>query len=202
MALAALGYGHYGTESRQIRRERYQAIAAIGTLKADQVQLWRQACLDHAAALSCAPSVSRQLADLAINPKAGLSAAQTVIETGIRSYGYAGTFVLTSAGAGLLAAGPRAHAALPRNSPVVAAALAGTTAVMGDFFRSDDGVVYLDVAAAVRVRGGVVGVLGCEHTGRWRRWTHDEQTFAVALVNLVGMLLVGAEGHPRLEPKR
>lgn len=89
-----------------------------------------------------------------------------MIETGIRSYGYAGTFVLTSAGAGLLAAGPRAHAALPRNSPVVAAALAGTTAVMGDFFRSDDGVVYLDVAAAVRVRGGVVGVLGCEHTGR------------------------------------
>ena len=48
-----------------------------------------------------------------------------MIETGIRSYGYAGTFVLTSAGAGLLAAGPRAHAALPRNSPVVAAALAG-----------------------------------------------------------------------------
>ena len=48
-----------------------------------------------------------------------------MIETGIRSYGYAGTFVLTSAGAGLLAAVPRAHAALPRNSPVVAAALAG-----------------------------------------------------------------------------
>ncbi len=52
---------------------------------------------------------------------------------------------------------------------MVAAALAGTTAVMSDFFRSDDGVVHLDVAAAVRVRADVVGVLDCEHTGRWRR---------------------------------
>ena len=68
MALAALGYGYYGTESRQNRRERYRAIAAIGTLKADQVQLWRQACLDHAAALSRAPSVSREFADYAITP--------------------------------------------------------------------------------------------------------------------------------------
>jgi len=41
VALVALGYGYYGTESRQIRRERYQAITAIGALKADQLQLWR-----------------------------------------------------------------------------------------------------------------------------------------------------------------
>jgi len=150
VALAALGYGYYGTESRQIRRERYQAIAAIGTLKADQLQLWRQARLDHAAALSRAPSVSRELADYAINPKADLGAAQTVIETGIRSYGYAGTFVLTPTGQTLLAAGTQAGFPLLPDSPVVAAALAGTTAVMGDFFRGDDGDVYVDTAAAVR----------------------------------------------------
>ena len=150
VALAALGYGYYGTESRQIRRERYQAIAAIGTLKADQLQLWRQSRLDHAAALSRAPSVSRELADYAINPKADLGAAQTVIETGIRSYGYAGTFVLTATRQTLLAAGTQASFPLPPDSPVVAAALAGTTAVMGEFFRGDDGDVYVDTAAAVR----------------------------------------------------
>lgn len=160
VALVALGYGYYGTESRQIRGERYQAIAAIGTLKADQLQLWRQTRLDHAAALSRAPSVSRELADYAINSKADLSAAQTVIETGIRSYGYAGTFVLTAAGEGLLAAGSQANSPLPPNAPVVAAALAGTSAVMGDFFRSDDGEVYVDTAAAVRNSlGRPIGVI-------------------------------------------
>jgi PAS domain S-box-containing protein len=160
VALAALGYGYYGTESRQIRRERYQAIAAIGTLKADQLQLWRQSRLDHAAALSRAPSVSRELADYAINPKADLGAAQTVIETGIRSYGYAGTFVLTATGQTLLAAGTQASFPLLPDSPVVAAALAGTAAVMGDFFRSDDGDVYVDTAAAVRnVLGRPLGVV-------------------------------------------
>ena len=160
VALVALGYGYYGTESRQIRRERYQAIAAIGTLKADQLQLWRQTRLDHAAALSRAPSVSRELADYAINPKADLSAAQTVIETGIQSYGYAGTFVLTATGQGLLAAGTQANFPLRANAPVVVAALAGTSAVMGDFFRSDDGEVYVDTAAAVRSSlGRPIGVI-------------------------------------------
>ena len=56
--------------------------------------------------------------------------------------------------------------------------------------------------SVVRVRGGVVGVLCCEHTGRVRRWSHDEQTFAVALANLAAMLLVGAEGNPRLDLTR
>jgi PAS domain-containing protein len=160
VALVALGYGYYGTESRQIRRERYQAIAAIGALKADQLQLWRQARLDHATALSRAPSIGRELADYAVNPKADLSASQTVIETGIESYGYAGTFVLTPTGEGLLAAGSQASVPLPPNSPVVAAALAGSSAVMGEFFRSDDGEVYVDTAAAVRNSlGRLLGVV-------------------------------------------
>ena len=47
--------------------------------------------------------------------------------------------------------------------------------------------------AVIRLGGGVVGVLCCEHTGRVRRWTHDEQTFAVAVANLVAMSLTGGE---------
>lgn len=154
VALAALGYGYIGTEFRQISRERYQAIAAIGSLKAEQLGLWRQARLDHASALSRAPSISRELTALAANPEADLSATQTVIETGIRSYGYAGTFVLTPAGEGLLTAGPQARSPVPQDSPTVSAALAATGAVMGDFFRGDDGRVYVDVAATVRDPSG------------------------------------------------
>lgn len=150
VALVALGYGYYGTESRQIRRERYQAIAAIGTLKADQLQLWRQARLDHAAALSRAPSVVRQLTDFAGDSRTDLGPAEAVVLTGVRTYGYAGGFVLNPGGEGLLATGSQAGSPLPRSAPTLTAALAGTTAVMGEFFRGDDGRIYVDTASAVR----------------------------------------------------
>jgi len=47
--------------------------------------------------------------------------------------------------------------------------------------------------AVIRIGGSLVGVLCCEHTGRVRRWTHDEQTFAVAMANLAAMSLIGYE---------
>jgi PAS domain-containing protein len=56
--------------------------------------------------------------------------------------------------------------------------------------------------AVIRLGGGVVGVICCEHTGRVRRWTHDEQTFAVAVANLVAMSLAGREGHRAPSPQR
>ena len=48
--------------------------------------------------------------------------------------------------------------------------------------------------AVIRLGGAVVGVICCEHTGRVRRWTHDEQTFVVAVANLVALSLAGREG--------
>ena len=149
VALAALGYGYYGTESRQIRRERYQAIAAIGTLKADQLHLWRQARLDHTAALSRAPTVGRELAARELRADADLTAATAVIDTGVRTYGYAGAYVMGPDGQRWLSTGAQAGAAIER-SDAMTAALAGNDAVMGEFFRGADGNVYVDTLAAVR----------------------------------------------------
>jgi len=149
VALAALGYGYYGTESRQIRRDRYQAIAAIGTLKADQLHLWRQARLDHASALSRAPTVGRELAARQLHGDADLTSARAVIDTGVRTYGYAGAYVVSPDGQLVLATGGQAADA-PGKSAAVAAALTLNEAVMGEFFRGADGRVYVDTAAAVR----------------------------------------------------
>ena len=150
VALSVLGYGYYGIESRQIRRERYQAIAAVGTLKADQLQRWRQARLDHAAALSRAPTVGRELAARQARLDVDLTATRAVVDTGVRTYGYAAAFVLTPEGAGVIATGSQANAQLSEIGSAVADALAGNGAVMGEFFRGDDGRVYIDTAAAVR----------------------------------------------------
>ena len=43
--------------------------------------------------------------------------------------------------------------------------------------------------APIRAQGAIVGVLSCEHVGPTRRWTPDEQTFAIAVANLVSALI-------------
>ena len=43
--------------------------------------------------------------------------------------------------------------------------------------------------ARIRVHGAVAGVICHEHVGPARRWTTDEQTFAVAVANLVSLAL-------------
>jgi PAS domain S-box-containing protein len=48
--------------------------------------------------------------------------------------------------------------------------------------------------APVHLQGAMAGVLCCEHIGPARRWTTDEQTFAVAAANLVSLLLAQTEG--------
>lgn len=148
-ALAAVGFAYYRNESAQIHRERYEAIAAIGTLKVDQLHLWRQVRLDHAEALSQAPSVARDLVARQGRPGADLGGARLVLTTGAATYGYAASYVLTAEGRALLAVGAQAAPA-PDDSPAVVAALAGNDAVMGSFFRGEDGRVYVDTAAAVR----------------------------------------------------
>jgi len=76
------------------------------------------------------------------------------------------------------------------------------TRQFGDGYLTQIGVTSM-MDSVIRVGGGVVGVLCCEHTGRVRRWSHDEQTFAVALANLVAMSLTGFEGHrPPPDPPR
>jgi PAS domain S-box-containing protein len=52
--------------------------------------------------------------------------------------------------------------------------------------------------ARIRVHGTVAGVICHEHVGPARRWTTDEQTFAVAVANLVSLAL-GRLEQQRLE---
>lgn len=149
VALGAMGYAYYRNESGRIHRERYEAIAAIGTLKVEQLHLWRQIRLDHAEALARAPSVTAALAD---GRPDDVSRARTVIATGAETYGYASAYVLTPEGQELFSAGGQGGAVA--DSPIVDAALAGTGPVMGAFFRAGDGRVYVDTAAAVRDNSG------------------------------------------------
>jgi|GEM_PF-1783066 len=47
--------------------------------------------------------------------------------------------------------------------------------------------------APINVIGSVAGVVCCEHVGPARQWTADEQTFAIAVANVVSLLLAEEE---------
>lgn len=111
---------------------------------------WRQARLDHAAALSRAPTVIREFTARQASPDTDLAAARAVIDTGVRTYGYAGAYLLTPDGQRVIATGSQADAPVAAMKATVTAALAGNAAVMGEFFRGEDGSVYVDAASALR----------------------------------------------------
>jgi signal transduction histidine kinase/PAS domain-containing protein/ActR/RegA family two-component response regulator len=54
------------------------------------------------------------------------------------------------------------------------------------------------MSVAIRSQGTTVGVLSCKHTGGPRRWTPDEQTFAIAIANFLSAITAQVE-RQRLE---
>ena len=54
------------------------------------------------------------------------------------------------------------------------------------------------MSVAIRSQGTTVGVLSCTHTGPLRRWTPDEQTFAIAVANFLSAITAQVE-RQRLE---
>jgi PAS domain S-box-containing protein len=54
------------------------------------------------------------------------------------------------------------------------------------------------MAVAIRSQGATVGVLSCLHRGSRRRWMPDEQTYAVAVANLLSAIMAQVE-RQRLE---
>jgi len=72
-----------------------------------------------------------------------------------------------------------------------AAADPRTSELAGPYLRPLDIRSMLDVP--IRTSGGLHGVLCHEHVGSLRTWTPDQKTFAVALANLVSLVLEASE---------
>jgi signal transduction histidine kinase len=71
------------------------------------------------------------------------------------------------------------------------------TSVFAAVYFEPIGVVSA-IALPIREKGEIVGVLCCEHVGEYRTWSHETQTFAVAVANLLSSLFAQVE-RQRLE---
>jgi PAS domain S-box-containing protein len=94
---------------------------------------------------------------------------------------------------------PAFFAALDESDVIAAAdAVADTrTFELKDRYLTPQGITSM-MSVAIRAQGLTIGVLSCAHTGRRRRWMPDEQTYAVAVANLLSAIIAQVE-RQRLE---
>ncbi|HOW74379.1 MAG TPA: GAF domain-containing protein [Candidatus Competibacteraceae bacterium] len=151
LLLLAGGYGYYRGEAERIRQAKYHDIAAVGALKVDQIQRWRQEHLANARKVVNSPFLRRALEAWRLDPdNPGLQADwRKRLQLEQEAYDYANVLLLDLAGNLLLAAQEVNDPIHPVTQQAVATALANREVVLSDFYRAPNLSVYLDTVAPI-----------------------------------------------------
>ena len=152
LAILAGGYGYYREETEEIHQEKYQAISAIGKLKSGQIQQWRKDRLSDITVVAKRPFLTKAIGKFsrdAATPGLRSELRESLNATAI-AYEYSDALLLDPDGNILVAVKDTPDPVDAATRRAIAAAIASRDAVFSDFFRSPDGIVYIDVAAVVR----------------------------------------------------
>jgi len=148
LLLLAAGWWVHRVEAGRLRAQKHEEIAAIGALKAGQLQQWRQERLNDATRMAGGPLVRKAVAEFLREPGGPLRAdLQARLQIERTAGGYADALIFAPDGQLLLAANDAPVPPAPATQQLLAAALASPTAVLSDFFRHADGVVHIEAAA-------------------------------------------------------
>ncbi len=152
LILLAAGYGYYRKQATDIRREKHEAIAAIGELKSGQIQQWRKERLADAKRFAKGPVLSRAAADFLLNPSSpgyrAILLEQMQLDRMVDQYH--DVLLFAPDGQMILSTKDAPAPVDPATQRIVAAALTSQEPLLSDFFREPDGTVHIDAAAAVR----------------------------------------------------
>ena len=155
LSLLVGSYWYYRVETESIRQKKHGEIAAIGELKANDIERWRSARLADAGRVARDPLARRTVEAFLREPgdpdrRAELR-ERLKVEQGEQ---YVDVLLLDAAGNILLAAKDAPDPVDPATELAIAAALANPEAVLSELYRTPAGVIVLDVAVAVRDAGG------------------------------------------------
>ncbi len=143
LLIATLGYTHYRATEEHVYGERALDLAAIGTLKAEQIAEWRRERLADALRFAQGPTLTRALT------KTDEADLHTMLVLNRKGSFYEDALLLSPTGAILRAA---SDAPLPTSSATkraVEIALATRTATLSDFYACEQGAVHIDSAAPI-----------------------------------------------------
>ena len=151
IAVLAGGYAYYRYETERIRQEKYQEIAAIGKLKADQINQWRRERLGDLQRSSKAPffggAVREWLGDR--NNPALRAKLQARLDLEQKKEGYDDVLLLDTDFHVLLSAKPRSHPLGPLAKQAIEQALADRTSMLSDLYRCPQGLVHVDAVGPI-----------------------------------------------------
>ena len=155
-ALLTGGYKYYQSETERIRQEKYQEIAAIGKLKAGQIEQWRQERLGDISRSSKAPFFGQAIREwLRDTNNASLRAKlqdRLVLEQ--KEEGYADVLLLDTEYHVLLSAEPQPHPLSPATKKAIEQALTNRTPMLSDLYRCSTGMVHVDAVGPILDAGG------------------------------------------------
>jgi PAS domain S-box-containing protein len=141
--IAILGYTHYRATEEHVYTERAKDLAAIGTLKAEQVAEWRRERLADAIRFAQGPTLTRALT------KADDSDLHTMLVLNRKGSFYEDSLLLSPTGVILKSASETPLPTTPATKRAVEIALATRAPTLSDFYVCDNGTVHIDTAAPV-----------------------------------------------------
>jgi PAS domain S-box-containing protein len=145
------GFVHYQAEAERIRLEKYQELAAIGKLKTDQIKEWRDEHIRDLAGFSDNPFFKKGLLEWLRDRNNNALRAELerslILEK--EKHGYTDALLVDIDGGILLSAKQRADVMTPNEKSVIETALSRRTIVLGDLYRSSQGIEALDAASPV-----------------------------------------------------
>ncbi|AFM23573.1 sensor histidine kinase [Desulfomonile tiedjei] len=151
LGLVIGGYKYYQFEAGRISEEKYERLAAIGELKANQIQKWREENLRDIVAFAKAPFFRRELqkwlgnrSDIVIEKE-----LQQYFLVQKENYNYTDILLTDSDGRFLLSANNRSDALSPTEESIIKTVLGKRIALIGDLYRSQQGIPELDVAVPI-----------------------------------------------------
>jgi PAS domain S-box-containing protein len=145
------GYKYYSLETERIRAEKYQELAAIGKLKAGQIEQWRQDRLENISRIAKAPflqqAVHEWLRDkdnpqLRTNLQKWSAMAQ-------REQHYAGVLLLDTESRVLLSAEVQPVPLSPEEKVIIEQALENRVPMLSDLYRNEQGLIQIDAVGPV-----------------------------------------------------
>jgi PAS domain S-box-containing protein len=151
LALVAGGYWYYRSETERIRRERHHEIAAIGKLKAAQIEQWREEQLSDVRrstkAVFFQQAVQDWLRDMSNASLQEKIRDRLMLEQ--KEEGYADVLLVDTEGRILISANPEPHPLSPVAKEAIGRALSTRSSVLSDLYRCPLGMVHVDAIGPI-----------------------------------------------------
>lgn len=151
LVLAIGGFFYYQREAKEIRDEKQDALSAIGNLKVSQIIQWRKERIGDAMNTVGSPFFRRALREFLEDPDVPGRREEwkSRLQLEQKAYGYTDAQLLTPDTTVLVSASDKADPVPPIVKDAVNAALKQRDVVISDFYRADDGDVYVDIVGPV-----------------------------------------------------